>query len=643
MSIVDRLKQIVLEVPECDWNSILAKEGNYFLLEQLAEARTNILRMGEFYSEGKVLELQSGYGPLTGAIAHQVKSVTCIEADLEKCEINKIRLKEQRNVSFLSTLEMEAKDEESKFDRIVHLNGTLDFDEQFDTLVDLLNEDGMLVFRCAVDMVQSFLLYSQTKQLACRCYKVMPNGTFPFSFKKKEYLNESDSESGEYIIQVKKGSFGKQCSLFCKYSNERSREFSIVTEIILDEQGEKLVQKYNCFPEGSRHIARMVQLGKRLDKIYSQYGYTVVLSNWTNDRIQMPFISGHTMTEELINLIENDSFLDLQMQLVSFVKTIRSMHNQCEFRVTDSFIDVFGLAINLLDNGNGYSKRYRCSTLSNIDLLFDNILIGKDKKYIIDYEWIFEFPIPVEFILYRSFHYFLVENNIKSNKVIEMIDNILGFSETEKGVFSQMEKSFQQYILGNAIPTKIICPVENYSREKVRNCVKDGGELECAGSAYYDMGTGYTEKKAIPVWPQKNGDVYRVKIDIPNGCREVRVDPIERSKLYFHMLSITDEKKRDLWNKVVPNAPRVDHDIFYLDTEDPWFSIKIEGEKSISINYFMARIDDDSAQKLYEELQSRIRQTNAAMQCQQIKKSKLWRLSIPFQNVYKFIMKSKEE
>lgn len=43
---------------------------------------------------------------------------------------------------------------------------------------------------------------------------------------------------------------------------------------------------------------------------------------------------------------------------------------------------------------------------SNIDLIFENIILG-DKYTIIDYEWSLDFPVPIEYIMFRSVFTFM--------------------------------------------------------------------------------------------------------------------------------------------------------------------------------------------------------------------------------------------
>lgn len=62
----------------------------------------------------------------------------------------------------------------------------------------------------------------------------------------------------------------------------------------------------------------------------------------------------------------------------------------------ESFKEVFGE-----HPGKEY---YECVSPANIDLICANIFEFGDDYEIIDYEWTFDFPVPVAFIMWRMIH-----------------------------------------------------------------------------------------------------------------------------------------------------------------------------------------------------------------------------------------------
>jgi hypothetical protein len=77
-------------------------------------------------------------------------------------------------------------------------------------------------------------------------------------------------------------------------------------------------------------------------------------------------------------------------------------------------------------------------SISNIDLIFSNIIYRDDEIYIIDYEWVFECSLPVEYTLYRTLKY---KTLLKEYKYLEKYENLEDFF-----IFKYVyNKSFHKY------------------------------------------------------------------------------------------------------------------------------------------------------------------------------------------------------
>ena len=81
-----------------------------------------------------------------------------------------------------------------------------------------------------------------------------------------------------------------------------------------------------------------------------------------------------------------------------------------EFTLTSEYTKIFG-------NTSPITKE-KSLIITNLDMLFHNIIIKDNEAYCIDYEWIFEFPIPIEFLIYRMISTFYSKYNMYfSNKI----------------------------------------------------------------------------------------------------------------------------------------------------------------------------------------------------------------------------------
>ena len=63
--------------------------------------------------------------------------------------------------------------------------------------------------------------------------------------------------------------------VFSKHSNERSRAFSVRTDIWTDENGVKTVEKTACYPEGQAHVAGIAGWYEKLKNQFEPFGIRV--------------------------------------------------------------------------------------------------------------------------------------------------------------------------------------------------------------------------------------------------------------------------------------------------------------------------------------------------------------------------------
>ena len=71
---------------------------------------------------------------------------------------------------------------------------------------------------------------------------------------------------------------------------------------------------------------------------------------------------------------------------------------------TEEFDEVFGQG--LCEEELALLGQDTACRVSNIDALFENMLLTEDGIYCLDYEWVFLFPVPEHFVKYRILYYF---------------------------------------------------------------------------------------------------------------------------------------------------------------------------------------------------------------------------------------------
>ena len=56
-------------------------------------------------------------------------------------------------------------------------------------------------------------------------------------------------------------------------------------------------------------------------------------------------------------------------------------------------------------------EKLQCGRYTNIDMILPNVLIEGREKKLIDYEWVFDFPIPAHYVAFRILYYYIYSNS----------------------------------------------------------------------------------------------------------------------------------------------------------------------------------------------------------------------------------------
>lgn len=97
----EELLEIAKNYKEEELNQVIAKRQSWPVLYHFSHIRQNIVEWLPIGKEDKVLEIGSGCGAITGALARKAKKVTCIELSKMRSSINAYRNQEYENVEIL--------------------------------------------------------------------------------------------------------------------------------------------------------------------------------------------------------------------------------------------------------------------------------------------------------------------------------------------------------------------------------------------------------------------------------------------------------------------------------------------------------------------------------------------------------------
>lgn len=302
---------------------------------------------------------------------------------------------------------------------------------------------------------------------------------------------------------------------FTKYNKTRKEEFQIKTNILSDE-GTLFVEKSALREEGKGHICSFAVKYEQL-KIQNpnlKVAEPCISSDgWT---ARFAFLEGETLSEYLGNEIHaGKAPLAAVKNAMGTVYTVRT-EDIVPFVVTPQFEEVFGDIPKLEDDA---------FSVSNIDALFENMLVTADGIYCLDYEWVFAFPIPVHFVQYRTLYYFYEKyKSLMGYSSLEAFLIEFGITSEMVVIYRLMEKGFQRYVHGENQGIYL----EKYIRETktVADLARIDQELDQARERIQQMKTELSEKnvtigKIQEIQRLTNNHVTNLEIIIANLRQEV--------------------------------------------------------------------------------------------------------------------------
>lgn len=226
--------------------------------------------------------------------------------------------------------------------------------------------------------------------------------------------------------------------LYVKYNSMRKPAYRLTTEIHEGDDGKWVVKKAGD-PAALPHMERVAANRALAEKAYRNIAAVDVKKE--KDRLIFPFVSG----TPLINKIDTDG-LDRERfteQVNSLFDLVLAVKDECRspFRATEAFVSLFG---------DQYIEDVPAICPANIDSIFSNFIETKDGLVCLDYEWVFDFPVPVDYIRYRVlFHlYNEWEHSMLDGISREELMEWFGLDEEKQAIYWNMESNFQQEIHG---------------------------------------------------------------------------------------------------------------------------------------------------------------------------------------------------
>ena len=572
-TVEDEILELVKNLSPVEYAAAIEEKKSWPILYHLSPLRENIVEWIPMEPDAKVLEVGSGCGAITGALAREAGSVTCVDLSKKRSLINAYRHSDCDNVTIhVGNFKDIEPDLPTDYDYICligvfeygqsYIGGDTPFEDFLKILLPHLKQTGRIVI--AIENKYGLKYFAGCKEDHLGTY-----------FSGIENYQAEDgvrtfSRRGLERIFAKCGV--KESHFYYPYPDYKFMT-NLYSDAYLPGKGELSNNLRNfdrdrmlLFDEKSAFDG-MVEDG--LFSVFANSyvaviggGFDIRYVKYSNDRAPQYRIktvitrseAGETgvckypLTEEAREHVCQMAvaYENLQKRYQGGKLAI----NKCTLRedgneVYAAFEFVAGRPLSelmdeCLDKGDleGFHKYFREyvervgyreeAPVADFDLIFANILVQGDDWTLIDYEWTFGKTIETRELAFRAIYCYLLEDERRNALELDRILDMLHITEQEAENYRKQEMDFQQFVTGKQM-----------SMAQIRDCL--GGDIlepekwvhkfkATEGilrvQIYEDQGAGYSEEHSRFL-PDAYLDEEQVEftLAVSGNVRQLRIDP----------------------------------------------------------------------------------------------------------------------
>ena len=302
--------------------------------------------------------------------------------------------------------------------------------------------------------------------------------------------------------------------LFLKYSVERDENYRIRTEIVRKADGTKVVRKVPYGESAKAHVKKIKYWEEILKKQYEPAGVLVNCCSLTDKGAEFEFIKGRTLEDVLDEHLQKDDFSGFIKEIKAYAEKLEEILKPQPFAAGEKFREIFG--------DISFETLQTAAEVNNIDLIFSNIILTDGKWNVIDYEWTFDFQIPVKYIIHRAIVLYCRNKEVQSAEVCRM----LGITEGEEKIFLEMEHRLQVYLLGGTKTMAALWMETSGKTIDLKEILHRAHQPEM--KVYQDFGQGFSEENSYVL--EAKEDFYgrrRFTLTLSPEVTALRLDPCE--------------------------------------------------------------------------------------------------------------------
>lgn len=662
-AVEDELLRIAKNHSPVEFPALIEKSGSWPLLYHLSIQRENIVSWLPITKEMKVLEIGSGCGAITGALAKKAGSVTCVDLSRKRSLINAYRHEECDNVTI-------------KVGNFKDVEPTLEKDYDCALLIGVLEYGesyigGEKPFETFVRTIRKHVKKSGNIIIAIEN-----------RFGLKYWAGCREDHNGEFFSGIEgypEGSCAKTFSRkelekICKSAGERKVSFyypypdyKFMTTLFSDDRLPLKGELTNNERNFDRDRMKLFDESGVFDSVIDEKqfpffsnSYLLVLGakpeteyiRYSNDRADEYRIATEILTREGTKLVKKHALSNEAKKHIARMKpmydllteryssgrlVVNPLIDEDETSVTFSYEtgtplselldeklkhnDIDGFIALFFEFTDRIGERPEM-LIADYDMVFSNILVDGDVWKLLDYEWTYEKQIPIKELAFRALYCYLLEDEKRNKFNFDLILEKLDITPDEADGYREREMYFQKHVTGKRmsmpqlrelIGGAIIVPQKSL-------LAKEEGAEKKRVQIYYDEGEGFSESNSFFIGsPYDAAGSLVIELDLPSAVKTIRIDPgmlpcittIKEAVLNGELLTITDSKVCTVNGKAVRDKEKQNMTVSFA-TKDPNIMIRVSDRVKSTGNAFRITIQtvflpETMAAALEKELKKKIR------------------------------------
>ncbi|MDE6640355.1 MAG: methyltransferase domain-containing protein [Acetatifactor sp.] len=655
-AVEDELLDIVRKLSTVEYGKVIEERRSWPFLYHLSPLRENIVEWIPMDKSARVLEVGSGCGAITGALARKAGSVTCVDLSRKRSLINAHRHSDCDNVTIhVGNFKDIEPDLPKDFDYICligvfeygqsYIGGETPFEDFLKILMPHLGADGRIVI--AIENKYGLKYFAGCKEDHLGTwFSGIENyadggGVRTFSRKglEKIFRNCGVKEAHFYYPYP---DYKFMTTLYSdawlpgkgELSNNL-RNFDRDRMLLFDEKNafDGIVEE-GLFPVFSNSITAVIGRGFDIRYVkYSndrapEYAIRTEIGGASEEEIR---VRKYPVNEEAAdhirgmeaaykNLVEKYQGGRLDINRCKLEEDEGQVYIQFEFVKGTPLSELMDRCLEKNDQEGfrrlfmeymeriGYNSQ---EPVADYDLIFSNILVDGDKWTLIDYEWTFGKQIDTKELAFRAIYCYLLEDEKRNKLNLDSILNELEITEAEAEEFREQERGFQSFVSGKRLVLAQLRELIGRRTAKPQDWLEKYWESERLKriQIYEDRGDGYHEEESRLVQSAYVDDkTVELELDVDGDVRMIRIDPafdscaVKIEKLTFNGEPVPLDKKHLLLNGRLAKPSTI-----VFPTEDPNINILLEklprnSENSLFVRMEVARLPLDIAREMADSV-----------------------------------------